>query len=113
MPGVFNQLQDSKPLQEVFNPCTSIKQKTTPNQLLKRKNGDITGEKGRRQRAGRDEGFCQQLPESKVFKHPKKSKRKNGLHQSKVAPTPRRTRERGKRRRLCSEETKHQSEETS
>lgn len=73
--------------------------------LLGRKGGD---------NAGRDEGFCPQLPGSKGFKHiPKRAAGKMGFSQSKVVPTPTRTRKRGKRRRLCSEETKHQSEETS
>lgn len=48
--GVFNQLQVSKLFQEVFNPFTSIKQRITPNQPLKRKNSEVIGEKGRRQR---------------------------------------------------------------
>lgn len=52
---VFNQLQVSKPFQEVFNPFTAIKQKTTPNQPLKRKNSEVIGEKGRRQ--GEQEGM--------------------------------------------------------
>lgn len=50
IPGVFNQLQVSKPFQEVFNPFKSIKQKITTNQLLKRKNCEVIGVKGRRQR---------------------------------------------------------------
>lgn len=64
-------------------------------------------------------GFCQQLPESKVFKHTSKikSKRKNGLQAVRSGEDTEKNLKGwwgggGKRPRLSSEETKHQSEET-